>query len=167
MNERRTACDSSSKGKYVKSDRGYDWRIRHCRCHELVLIPSGVYSTGFTGLAQILTQVLQNTAFAFGENVWFLALNIPLIVLAWIMLGRSFTIVTLISVLATTIFIGLIPQYAVIPGDQTLNAVFGGVLLAIGTGITIKFGASTGGFDIVALIFARFPIAVSAYICSS
>ncbi len=40
------------------------------------LIPSGVYSTGFTGLAQILTQVLQNTAFAFGENVWFLALNI-------------------------------------------------------------------------------------------
>ena len=120
------------------------------------LIPSGVYSTGFTGLAQILTQVLQGTAFAFGENVWFLVLNLPLIVLAWIMLGRSFTIITLISVLATTIFIGLIPQYAVIPGDQTLNAVFGGVLLAIGTGITIKFGASTGGFDIVALIFARF-----------
>ncbi|WP_114570472.1 YitT family protein [Exiguobacterium flavidum] len=120
------------------------------------LIPSGVYSTGFTGLAQILTKVLDGTALAFGENVWFLALNLPLIVLAWIMLGRSFTIITLISVLATTIFIGLIPQVAIINEDQTLNAVFGGVLLAVGTGITIKFGASTGGFDIVALIFARF-----------
>jgi len=120
------------------------------------LIPSGVYSTGFTGLAQILTKVLDGTALAFGENVWFLALNLPLIVLAWIMLGRSFTVITLISVLATTIFIGLIPQVAIINEDQTLNAVFGGVLLAVGTGITIKFGASTGGFDIVALIFARF-----------
>lgn len=37
-----------------------------------------------------------------------------------------------------------------------LNSVFGGVIAAIGAGLALKWGASSGGLDIVALILARY-----------
>lgn len=68
--------------------------------------------------------------------------------------GKSFTVYSFISVAATTLFLGIIPIQA-LSKDIILNAVFGGVILAVGVGITLKFGASTGGLDIIALILSR------------
>src|SRR5690625_3111629 len=39
--------------------------------------------------------------------------------------------------------------------DIILNAVVGGVLSGIGVGVSLKWGASTGGMDIVAMILSR------------
>jgi uncharacterized membrane-anchored protein YitT (DUF2179 family) len=39
--------------------------------------------------------------------------------------------------------------------DILLNAVFGGVISAIGVGFTLKWGASTGGVDIIAMVLSR------------
>ncbi|MBG0918365.1 MAG: YitT family protein [Exiguobacterium sp.] len=122
----------------------------------LFLIPAGVYSTGFTGLAQILTKLLEGTPLELGEGLWFFILNAPLLVVSYFMLGRNMMIHTLVSVASVTLFIRLLPQSQLLSDDPLLNAVFGGVLLAIGSGITIRYGASTGGFDIVALILAKF-----------
>ncbi|MCC9623216.1 YitT family protein [Thalassospira sp. MA62] len=122
----------------------------------LFLIPAGVYSTGFTGLAQILTKLLEGTPLELGEALWFFILNAPLLVVSYFMLGRNMMIHTLVSVASVTLFIRLLPQSQLLSDDPLLNAVFGGVLLAIGSGITIRYGASTGGFDIVALILAKF-----------
>ncbi|MGA9467909.1 MAG: YitT family protein [Exiguobacterium marinum] len=122
----------------------------------LFLIPAGVYSTGFTGLAQILTTLLAGTPFELGEGLWFFILNAPLLVVSYFMLGRNMMIHTLVSVASVTLFIRMLPQSQLLSDDPLLNAVFGGVLLAIGSGITIRYGASTGGFDIVALILAKF-----------
>ena len=122
----------------------------------LFLIPAGVYSTGFTGLAQILTKLLEGTPLELGEGLWFFILNAPLLVVSYFMLGRNMMIHTLVSVASVTLFIRLLPQSQLLSDDPLLNAVCGGVLLAIGSGITIRYGASTGGFDIVALILAKF-----------
>ncbi|WP_114166370.1 YitT family protein [Exiguobacterium sp. TNDT2] len=122
----------------------------------LFLIPAGVYSTGFTGLAQIFTKLFAGTPFELGEGIWFFVLNVPLLIVSYFMLGKNMMIHTLISVAAVTVFIRVLPQSPLLSDDPLLNAVFGGVLLAIGSGITIRFGASTGGFDIVALILAKF-----------
>ena len=122
----------------------------------LFLIPAGVYSTGFTGLAQILTKLLEGTPLELGEGLWFFILNAPLLVVSYFMLGRNMMIHTLVSVASVTLFIRMLPQSQLLSDDPLLNAVFGGVLLAIGSGITIRYGASTGGFDIVALILAKF-----------
>ena len=39
--------------------------------------------------------------------------------------------------------------------DILLYSVFGGVITAVGLGITLKFGASTGGLDIIAMVLSR------------
>ncbi len=76
-------------------------------------------------------------------------------ILGWLKVGKSFTVYSFINVFLTTIFLELLPVQAFSP-DIMLNSVFGGVIAAIGAGLALKWGASSGGLDIVALILARY-----------
>jgi uncharacterized membrane-anchored protein YitT (DUF2179 family) len=81
-------------------------------------------------------------------------LNIPVAILGWLKVGKSFTIYSFLSVVLSSLFLTIIPIKQV-SHDILLNAVFGGVILAIGVGITLKWGASTGGVDIIAMVLSR------------
>ncbi|OLS36508.1 YitT family protein [Bacillus sp. MRMR6] len=121
----------------------------------LFLIPANVYSSGFTGIAQLLSKVLtEQTPINVSMGLLLLLLNIPVAILGWFKVGKSFTIYSFLSVILSSAFLELIPITQV-STDILLNAVFGGVLLAIGVGITLKWGASTGGLDIVAMVLSR------------
>ncbi|GAB2533177.1 YitT family protein [Gracilibacillus alcaliphilus] len=120
------------------------------------LISANVYASGFTGAAQILTTVFQDylgIGFASTGLILFI-LNIPVAILGWIMVGKGFTIYSILSVLATSFFLEIFPVISV-SNDIMLNAVFGGVIAGLGVGITLKWGASTGGSDIIAMILSR------------
>lgn len=120
------------------------------------LIPVSVYSSGFSGLAQLLTNLLNDfTPFRASTGILLAILNIPVIILAWKKIGRSFTYFTILSVGITTLFLEVIPVTPLFSKDILLNAVFGGLIVAVGIGYTLKFGASTGGLDIVALVLSR------------
>jgi uncharacterized membrane-anchored protein YitT (DUF2179 family) len=121
----------------------------------LFLIPANVYSSGFTGVAQLLSGVFVDyTPFYISTGILLLLLNIPVAILGWLKVGKSFTLYSFFSVVATSIFLGLIPLES-LSDDILLNAVFGGVILAVGVGITLKYGASTGGLDIIAMVLSR------------
>ncbi|MFS0878608.1 YitT family protein [Metabacillus niabensis] len=121
----------------------------------LFLIPANVYASGFTGISQLLSSVLeQYTPFSISTGVLLLLLNIPVAILGWMKVGRSFTIYSFFSVAATTFFLGIVPLES-LSEDILLNAVFGGVISAVGVGLTLKYGASTGGLDIIAMILSR------------
>ncbi|PLS02954.1 YitT family protein [Neobacillus cucumis] len=121
----------------------------------LFLIPANVYSSGFTGVAQLLSKVLSDyTPIHVSMGFLLLLLNIPVAILGWKKVGKSFTVYSFISVLLTSLFLSMIPIKQV-SHDILLNAVFGGVILAIGVGITLKWGASTGGVDIIAMVLSR------------
>jgi uncharacterized membrane-anchored protein YitT (DUF2179 family) len=120
----------------------------------LFLIPAKVYASGFTGIAQLISSLLQNTSFPITTGILLLILNIPVTILGWMKVGRSFTVYSFISVVLSTLFLEIIP-ITVVSKDILLNAVFGGVIAAIGVGLTLKYGASTGGLDIVAMILSR------------
>jgi uncharacterized membrane-anchored protein YitT (DUF2179 family) len=119
------------------------------------LIPANVYASGFTGLAQLLSSILHEfTPFELSTGILLFLLNIPVIILGWKKVGKSFTVYSFISVLLSTLFLELLPVIRV-SQDILLNAVFGGVIAALGVGLTLKWGASTGGMDIVAMILSR------------
>ncbi|WP_066071052.1 YitT family protein [Neobacillus soli] len=121
----------------------------------LFLIPANVYSSGFTGLAQLLSRVISDqTPLRVSMGFLLLLLNIPVAILGWKKVGRSFTIYSFLSVVLSSLFLTVIPIKQV-SHDILLNAVFGGVILAIGVGITLKWGASTGGVDIIAMVLSR------------
>ncbi|MFD1735279.1 YitT family protein [Bacillus salitolerans] len=121
----------------------------------LFLIPANVYASGFTGIAQLIASLVQDyTPYYISTGILLFILNIPVTILGWRKVGKSFTLYSFISVALTTIFLELIPVYSV-SEDILLNAVFGGVIAAIGIGITLKWGASTGGLDIIAMVLSR------------
>ncbi len=119
------------------------------------LIPANVYASGFTGMAQLLSSIIKEfTPFNISTGILLFILNIPVTIVGWLKVGRSFTIYSFISVFLTSFFLEVIPIIELSP-DILLNAVFGGVIAAVGVGITLKWGASTGGMDIIAMILSR------------
>jgi uncharacterized membrane-anchored protein YitT (DUF2179 family) len=121
------------------------------------LIPANVFSSGFTGVAQLVSSMLENTSIPISTGILLFVLNVPVAILGWIKVGKEFTIYSFLSVAATTFFLELIPVLdpADISDDILLNAVFGGVIAAFGIGLTLKWGASTGGMDIIAMVLSR------------
>lgn len=121
----------------------------------LFLIPANVYSGGFTGIAQLLSSIFSEyTTISISTGILLFILNIPVTILGWLKVGKRFTIYSFISVASTTIFLGIIPIYP-LSDDILLNAVFGGVFSSVGVGFTLKWGASTGGLDIIALLLSK------------
>ncbi|MDQ0217555.1 YitT family protein [Peribacillus cavernae] len=121
----------------------------------LFLIPADVYASGFTGAAQLLSRLIGSYApFNVSTGVLLFLLNVPVTIIAWKRVGKSFTMYSFLSVTLMSLFLGIIPIKHISP-DILLNAVFGGVIAAVGVGITLKYGASTGGMDIIAMLLSR------------
>lgn len=117
----------------------------------LFLIPANVYASGFAGVAQLLSSI---SGEILSTGVLLFLLNVPVTILGWQKVGKSFTIYSFISVLSMSLFMELVPVKS-LSEDILLNAVFGGVIAAIGVGMTLKWGGSTGGMDIIAMILSR------------
>lgn len=118
----------------------------------LFLIPLHLLSGGVSGLAMLTAYFTP-----FSISIMYLAYNVPILIAGWFLLGKRFVGLSILSVLATTWFIALIPTPdKLLASDTLLAAVFGGVLVGIGCGISFRVGGSSGGFDIVGSIITRF-----------
>ncbi|MGN7398414.1 YitT family protein [Cytobacillus praedii] len=115
------------------------------------LIPANIYASGFTGVAQLLSSVLGGHI---STGILLFLLNIPVTILGWRKVGKTFTLYSFISVFSMSFFLEVIPVKH-FSQDILLNAVFGGVIAAVGVGMTLKWGASTGGMDIIAMVLSR------------
>ena len=122
---------------------------------QLLLQPAKLYTSGVTGASQLIVNLLNQFAdMNTPVYLWYVLLNLPLIILAWLKLGKKFTILSIISVASASLFILVIPLYP-ITKDPLLSAVFGGILSGAGIGLCFRYGFSTGGTDIIALIVQR------------
>lgn len=119
------------------------------------LVPANVYASGFSGLAQLLMSIFReflNIRISMG--IFLLLLNIPVTILSWVKLGRTFTLFSMLSVVFTSFFLQVVPIQSV-SDDIILNTVFGGTISAFGIGMTLRWGASTGGMDIITLFLSK------------
>jgi uncharacterized membrane-anchored protein YitT (DUF2179 family) len=136
----------------------------------LFLIPANVYTSGFAGVAQLTSKLVGDyTPYEISTGILLFILNIPVAILGWKQVGKSFTFYSFLSVVLMSFFLEIIPVQA-LSSDILLNAVFGGVIAAIGTGLTLKWGASTGGLDIVALVLSRVkdrPVGIYIFILNA
>ena len=99
-----------------------------------------VYSSGATGLAQILSVLSQRfIGFTIPVSLTFYAINIPLMIVAWYQIGHKFTIFTFITVSMSSLFIQFVPVIT-LTNDPIMNALFGGVVMGTGIGFALTFG---------------------------
>lgn len=117
--------------------------------------PGHVYSSGATGLAQVLSALSDRlVGFVIPVSVTFYAINIPLMILAWFNLGHRFTIFTFITVTISSFFIQIMPQIT-LTSDPLINAIFGGLVMGTGIGYGLRSRISSGGADIVSLYIRK------------
>ena len=115
-------------------------------------IPGNIYANGITGLSQLIVTVLKTTrGIHLSIPLLVLLFNVPLLLLSWVKIDRQFTYYTIIAVVATSLFMKIIPVVS-LTNDPVICAIFGGVIHGLSVGITLKSDFSTGGLDIVGII---------------
>ena len=85
----------------------------------------------------------------------YLALNIPLIIVAYIFIGKDFVFKTLFATLVLTIFLKIFGNFRGPIDDILMAAIFGGGINGIAIGIIFYAGGSSGGTDIIAKIINK------------
>ena len=118
-----------------------------------LLIPNQIPGGGITGISTILN-------YAFGRHVSYsyLIINVALLVLGTIIMGRGFGMKTVYSIVVSSIYFEyfpLIPWVSDIT-DPLINAILGGGCCGIGIALVFTQGGSTGGIDIIALIINKY-----------
>ncbi|HFI0292902.1 TPA: YitT family protein [Streptococcus suis] len=117
--------------------------------------PGKVYSSGVTGLAQIVSALAETYAnLDLPIALVYYGLNIPLLILAWRKIGYKFTIFTFITVTFSSLFIQFMP-YVTLTMDPLVNAIFGGLMLGTGIGFALRNNVSSGGTDIVSILIRK------------
>lgn len=117
------------------------------------LIPNQIPGGGVTGMSSII-----NYAFGIPISYSYFVLNILLLLIGTLILGRGFGIKTIFCVLVSTVyfeFFPLIPWVSDIQ-DSLINAIIGGVFSGIGISLVFTQGGSTGGIDIIALVINKY-----------
>ena len=127
----------------------------------LFLVPSGLITGGATGIALAVNKVGGIAV----SSVLFVV-NMIMLVLGWVVLGRKFALNTIASTILSPLFLALWERVFagfVLTDDLVLNTIFAGLGVGISLGITIRAGASTGGMDIPPLVLNKwFHLPVSA-----
>ena len=119
--------------------------------------PNDVAPGGVSGLATMLNYLSREyLPFALPIGATSLVINLPLLVAAWLKLGRRFTLRTLtctvLSSLWVDVFDRLLPPFH---GEMILVSLFGGALMGLGIGLILSRGGTTGGSEIVASLLER------------
>lgn len=123
----------------------------------LFLIPHAVLSSGLSGISMVLGMITP-----INTGVANFLLNLPLLIIGYLKLGKKFMLNSIFSVLIISVGLYIVPVYA-IAHDSILSSIFGGALAGLGIGIVFRNSGSTGGFDIIGMIVSRkkdFPIGV-------
>jgi uncharacterized membrane-anchored protein YitT (DUF2179 family) len=125
---------------------------------------------GVSGVSQVLTLIFELCGWRgidehLAYSIMYFVINIPLILLAWVGIGKRFTIFTLINVIEVSVFIKLITiehipplqevaQFVSENGALLARALFAGVCTGLSSALAFKVDISAGGIDILAYYIA-------------
>ncbi|MFD1206169.1 YitT family protein [Sporosarcina contaminans] len=117
----------------------------------IFLLPSKIAAGGVSGISTILYEL-------FGYEPAYVQwlINIPLIVLGLILVGKEFSAKTIVGTFFVPFVIWLSKDLSVNIDNPLLSSIYGGILLGIGLGIVYRGNGSTGGTALIAQILKKY-----------
>lgn len=109
------------------------------------LLPNGFLDGGITGVALLVNQWLP-----ISFSILLLVLSLPFILLAYFSISRQVAIKSIFSLVGLAIFIQF-ETFSIITEDKLLTAIFGGLFVGLGIGISIRNGAVLDGSEILGI----------------
>ncbi len=126
----------------------------------LFLTPNSMLGGGVTGFSALLQYVTNG---AIPLSVTYFVMNILLLIIGTKILGTGFGAKTIYAIIMTSIMLELTQRF--IPVEFTtyfanqgeiVCAILGGIMAGVGIGLSMSQGGSTGGTDIIALVWCKF-----------
>lgn len=125
----------------------------------IFLLPNNLVGGGVSGFASIL---MYATAIPMGLT--YFILNILLLIIGTKILGTGFGGKTIYAIVATSILLSLMPnlipmefiQDFAVSNGKMICTLLGGAIAGVGIGLTMSQGGSTGGTDIIALVWCKY-----------
>ena len=114
------------------------------------LVPMKVSTGGVSGIGTVFYHVLSVPV-----SVTTLILNSVLFLFGYRTLGKESVVRTLCGILLLSFFLYVTESFGGYTEDIFIAAVFGGILVGLGVGLTVLKGASTGGSDFAAIMLNR------------
>lgn len=123
------------------------------------LIPNNLVGGGVSGLSAI---IFYATGIPMGYS--YFVINLILLLVGFKILGTGFGSKTIYAIILASVMLNvlppLIPEYITselaVSNGKLLCTIIGGILSGVGIGVSISYGGSTGGTDIIALIVGKF-----------
>ena len=125
----------------------------------IFLLPNNLIGGGVSGFASILFY-----ATGLPMGVTYFVINVILLIVGTKILGTGFGGKTIYAIFMTSLMLSVMPK--VVPADfihefaisngKLICTFLGGIIAGVGIGLSISQGGSTGGTDIVALVWCRF-----------
>jgi uncharacterized membrane-anchored protein YitT (DUF2179 family) len=113
------------------------------------LIPNHFIDGGVTGIS-----LLVSFSTKLPLSVLIFIINVPFIILAFSQISRYFAIKTLIAIAGLSLVLATV-NFPVITHDKLLIAIFGGLFLGAGVGLSVRGGSVLDGTEILALYIGR------------
>lgn len=119
----------------------------------LFIDPAQIIPGSVTGIGVVVKAL---TGFPIGTLS--IIINVPLVIIGTIILGKRLLIYTGITVLLSSLMIDWLTFLKPFTEDLLLASVFGGVIMGIGLGMILDAGGTTGGTTVVGrLVLKKFP----------
>lgn len=119
------------------------------------ITPNDIAPGGVTGVAIILDKFC-----GIGVGTLIFLINIPLIIMGFILLNKITMLKTMITVALITIFTELaerfVPVYDASNGNGIIAAIFGGAAMGVGLGLGYNRESTSGGTDILTKIIGKY-----------
>ena len=132
------------------------------------MIPNGMSAGGMMGLCTVIQYA---TGGVIQAQYSYFVINALLIIVAVIAMGIGFGFKTIYCIVMSSLAMQLLeswPALASVEGnffyvpERVLIPIIAGVLEALGIGLVLRYGGSTGGTDIIALMVNRYwPVSLS------
>ena len=127
----------------------------------LFLMPNNLVGGGVSGISSMI-QYATGGAIQMGYS--YFVLNAILIILAMVVIGMGFGAKTIYAIILASVGLRFLPdlipteliQTLAMQNGKLMSTLCGGLMAGIGIGMSISNGGSTGGTDIIALIWTKY-----------
>ena len=128
--------------------------LLQCYAIQVFMNPCHLISSGFTGVAQLINLLTEQTGFHIETSLGILLLNVPVALACARGISPRFTLFSCVQFGCASLFLKVL-HFQPLMEDLVLNVIFGGFLYGMCVVVALKGGASTGGTDFVALYFSN------------
>ena len=113
------------------------------------LLPNSFVDGGVTGISLLVTELT-----GFPLSILLVVINLPFFIMGYMQIGKQFALKCILAIIGLALVVYFV-KYPVVTNDKLLIAIFGGIFLGGGIGLSVRGGAVLDGTEVLAIYLSK------------